>query len=133
MPCGLHADSGLVRGTQTAVDSFYEDLAARFKYKPPKFLSQATQLELCGFVISESQDKRGCLVRTMDCTKEVGKLLDLAGVSIPHIRKAKCPMPDGSEIASDSTPLGSLESAFYRSTVGQVQYCAHIARYDFAH
>ena len=65
-----------------AVESFYADLAARFKYKPPKFLSQTTQLKFCGFVISESQDEKGCLVRTMDCTKEVEKLLALAGVSI---------------------------------------------------
>ena len=42
-------------------------------------------------------------------------------------------MPDGSEIASDLTPLGSLESTFYRSTVGQIQYFAHIVRYDVAH
>ncbi len=42
-------------------------------------------------------------------------------------------MPDGSEIASDPTPLGSLESTFYRSTVGQIQYFAHIVRYDVAH
>ena len=130
---GLHVDDGLVRGTQTAVDSFYTDLAVRFKYKPPKFLSQTTQLEFCGFVISESQDEKGRMVRTMDCTKEVEKLIDLAGVSIPHIKKVKCPMPDGSEIASDSTPLGSLEATFYRSTVGQIQYFAHIIRYDVAH
>ncbi len=33
---GLHveSDDGLVRGTQTAVESFYTDLAARFQYKP---------------------------------------------------------------------------------------------------
>ena len=36
---GLHVDDGLVRGTQTDVDSFYEDLAVRFQFKPPKFLS----------------------------------------------------------------------------------------------
>ena len=130
---GLHVDDGLVRGTQMAVESFYADLAVRFNFKPPKFLSPTTQLEFCGFVISESQDEKGCLVRTMDCTKEVEKLIALAGVSIPHIRKVKCPMPDGSEIASDSTPLGSLESTFYRSTVGQIQYFAHIVRYDVAH
>ena len=130
---GLHVDDGLVRGTQTAVDYFYTDLAVRFNFKPPKFLSKSTQLEFCGFVISESQDETGRCVRTMDCTKEVEKLIDLAGVSIPHIKKVKCPMPDGSEIASDSTPLGSLEATFYRSTVGQIQYFAHIIRYDVAH
>ena len=130
---GLHVDDGLVRGTQAASESFYADLAVRFKYKPPKYLSQTTSLEFCGFVISESQDEHGKLVRTMDCTAEVEKLIQIAGVSIPHIRKVKCPMPDGSEIASDPTPLGKLESTFYRSTVGQIQYFAHIVRYDVAH
>ena len=130
---GLHVDDGLVRGTETEVEAFYTDLAVRFRFKPPKFLSQTTQLEFCGFVISEYQDEHGRLLRTMDCTKEVEKLSALAGVSIPNIRKVKCPMPDGSEIASDSTPLGSLEATFYRSTVGQIQYFAHIVRYDVAH
>ena len=130
---GLHVDDGLVRGTQAASEAFYADLAVRFKYKPPKYLSKSTPLEFCGFVISESQDEQGKLVRTMDCTAEVEKLIKLAGVSIPHIRKVKCPMPDGSEIASDPTPLGKLESTFYRSTVGQIQYFAHIVRYDVAH
>ena len=130
---GLHVDDGLVRGTQAASESFYADLAVRFKYKPPKYLSKSTPLEFCGFVISESQDAQGKLVRTMDCTAEVEKLIQLAGISIPHIRKVKCPMPDGSEIASDPTPLGQLESTFYRSTVGQIQYFAHIVRYDVAH
>lgn len=75
----------------------------------------------------------GRLVRTMDCTQEVEKLIQLAGIPLPNIRKVKCPMPDGSEIASDPTSLGSLESTFYRSTVGQIQYFAHIVRYDVAH
>ncbi len=46
-------DDGLVRGTQTAVDSFYmyTDLAVRFQFKPPRFLSPTTSLEFCGFVI----------------------------------------------------------------------------------
>ena len=69
----------------------------------------------------------------MDCTQEVEKLIHLAGIYIPNIRKVKCPMPDGSEIASDPTSLGNLESTFYRSTVGQIQYFAHIVRYDVAH
>ena len=51
---GLHVDDGLVRGTQMAVDSFYMDLAVRFQYKPPQFLSPTNPLEFCGFVISES-------------------------------------------------------------------------------
>ena len=38
-------------------------------------------------VISESQDETGRLVRTMDCTKEVEKLIDLAGVSITYFGK----------------------------------------------
>ena len=80
-------DDGLVRGTPLAVDSFCADLAVRFNFKPPKFLSQHNSLEFCGFVISESQDEHGRLVRTMDCTGEVAKLIQLAGVSIPHIRK----------------------------------------------
>ena len=130
---GLHVDDGLVRGTQAEVVSFYEDLAVRFQFKPPKFLSPTTPLEFCGFVISEYQDDSGRLVRTMDCTQEVEKLIQLAGISLPNIRKVKCPMPDGSEIASDPTSLGSLESTFYRSTVGQIQYFAHIVRYDVAH
>jgi hypothetical protein len=130
---GLHVDDGLARGTQEEMDSFYEDLAVRFQFKPPKFLSSTTPLEFCGFVISEYQDDSGRLVRTMDCTKEVEKLIQLAGISLPNIRKVKCPMPDGSEIASDPTSLGSLESTFYRSTVGQIQYFAHIVRYDVAH
>jgi hypothetical protein len=130
---GLHVDDGLVRGTQMAVEAFYTDLAVRFNFKPPKYLSKTTQLEFCGFVISEAQDDTGRMIRTMDCTQEVEKLVQLAGVSIPHIKKVKCPMPDGSEIASDSTPLGSLEATFYRSTVGQIQYFAHIVRYDVAH
>ena len=127
---GLHVDDGLVRGTQMAVESFYTDLAVRFNFQPPKFLSKTTQLEFCGFVISESQDDTGRLVRTMDCTQEVEKLVQLAGVlagvSIPHIKKVKCPVLDGSEIASDSNPLGSLEATFYRSTVGQI-FRAHCA------
>jgi len=130
---GLHVDDGLVRGTELAVESFYADLAVRFNFKPPKFLSQDNSLNFCGFVISETLDAQGRLIRTMDCTEEVAKLIQLAGVSIPHIRKVKCPMPDGSEIASDPTPLGNLESTFYRSTVGQIQYFAHIVRYDVAH
>ena len=69
-----------------------------------------SQLEFCGFVISESQDDTGRLVRTMDCTQEVEKLVQLAGVSIPQIKKVKRPMPDGSEIASDHNPLGRLEA-----------------------
>ncbi len=76
------------------------------------------------------------LVRTMlDCTQEVEKLIHLAGISIPTTRKVKCPtyMPDGSEIASDLTSLGSLESTFYRSTVDKIQYFAHFVRYDVAH
>ena len=123
---GLHVDDGLVRGTQTAVDSFYKDLEIRFQFKTPKFLSPNTPLEFCGFVISEYQDESGRLVRTLDCTQEVEKLINLAGISLPNIRKVKCPMPDGSETASDPTSLGSLESTFYRSTVGQIQYFAHI-------
>ena len=86
-------DDGLVRGTQAASESFYADLAVRFKYKPPKFLSQTTSLEFCGFVISESQDEHGNLVRTMDCTAEVEKLIQLAGISIPHII-TESQMPD---------------------------------------
>ena len=54
---GLHADDGLVRGMQTAVDSLYTDLAVRFEYEPPKFLSQHS-VEFWGFVISESQDEK---------------------------------------------------------------------------
>ena len=116
---GLHVDDGLVRGTQAEVVSFYEDLAVRFKFKPPKFLSPTTPLEFYGFVISEYPDDSGRLVRTMDCTQEVEKLIQLAGISLPNIRKVKCPMPDGSEIASDPTSLGSLESTFYRTFYGR--------------
>ena len=115
-----------------AVESFYTDLAVRFNYQTPKFLSPNNKLEFCGFVISEYEDENGQLVRAMGCTQEVGKLIQLAEVSIPHIRKVKCPMPDSSEIASDQTVLGSLESTFYRFTVGQIQYLAHIVRYDVA-
>ena len=35
--------------------------------------------------------------------------------------------------SADPTPLGNLESTFYRSTVGQIQYFAHIVRHDVAH
>jgi hypothetical protein len=42
---GLHVDDGLARGTQDEMDSFYEDLAVRFQFKPPKFLSPTTPLE----------------------------------------------------------------------------------------
>ncbi len=115
------------------MESFYTDLAVRFQFKQPRFLSTNTSLDFCGFVISEYQDANGQLVRAIDCTQEVEKLIQLAGLSIPNLRKVKCPMPNGSEIASDPTPLGSLESTFYRSTVGQIQYFAHIARYDVAH
>jgi len=82
---GLHVDDGLVRGTELAVESFYADLAVRFNFKPPKFLSQDNSLNFCGFVISETLDAQGRLIRTMDCTDEVAKLIQLAGVSIPHI------------------------------------------------
>ena len=37
------------------------------------------------------------------------------------------------EIASDNTALGTLEATFYRSTVGQIQFLAHMVRYDVAH
>ena len=106
----------------------------RFNYNTTtRHPSSCSPPGFCGFVISEWEDANGQLVWAMDFTKEEGKLIQLAGVSFPNIRKVKCPMPESSEIASDHTHLGSLESTFYRSTVCQIQYLARIVRYDVAH
>ena len=44
-------------------------------------------------------------MRSIDCQQDTAKLVELAGIAVPDMRQVKCPMPDGSEIASDNTAL----------------------------
>ena len=129
----LHVDDGLVRGTPAAQAEFYADLAKRFKYKPPTYLTEDQALIYVGFTIREYRNSEGVSMRSIDCQQDTAKLVELAGIAVPDMRQVKCPMPDGSEIASDNTALGTLEATFYRSTVGQIQFLAHMVRYDVAH
>ena len=129
----LHVDDGLVRGTTVAQAEFYADLAKRFKYKPPTYLTEDQALTYVGFTIREYRNSEGVSMRSIDCQQDTAKLVELAGIAVPDMRQVKCPMPDGSEIASDNTALGTLEATFYRSTVGQIQFLAHMVRYDVAH
>lgn len=129
----LHVDDGLVRGTTAAQAEFYADLAKRFKYKPPTYLTEDQALTYVGFTIREYRNSEGVSMRSIDCQQDTAKLVELAGIAVPDMRQVKCPMPDGSEIASDNTALGTLEATFYRSTVGQIQFLAHMVRYDVAH
>ena len=49
----LHVDDGLVRGTTNAQAEFYGDLAKRFKYKPPTYLTENQAPTYVGFTIRE--------------------------------------------------------------------------------
>ena len=55
----LHVDDGLVRGTPDAQTEFYADLAKRFKYKPPTYLTETQVLTYVGFTIREYRDSEG--------------------------------------------------------------------------
>ena len=52
-------------------------------------------------------------MRSIDYQQDTAKLVELAGIAVPDMRQVKCPMPDGFEIESDNTALGTLEATFY--------------------
>ena len=93
----LHVDDGLVRGTTVAQAEFYADLAKRFKYKPPTYLTEDQALIYVGFTIREYRNSEGVSMRSIDCQQDTVKLVELAGIAVPDMRQVKCPMPDGSD------------------------------------
>ena len=113
----LHVDDGLVRGTTNSQAEFYGDLAKRFKYKPPTYLTESQGLTYVGFTIREHRNSEGVYMRSIDCQQDTAKLVEMAGIAVPDMRQVKCPMPDSSEIASDNTALGTLEAKIGRAHV----------------
>ncbi len=57
----------VVRGTPAAQAEFYADLAKRFKYKPPTYLTETQALTYVGFTIREYRDSEGVQMRSIDC------------------------------------------------------------------
>ncbi len=67
---------------------FYADLAKRFKYKPPTYLTETQALTYVGFTIREYRDSEGVQMRSIDCQQDTAKLVELAGIAVPDIHAA---------------------------------------------
>jgi hypothetical protein len=131
----------LVRGTPTAQAEFYGDLVKRFKITSdlPHRESGAhirgvhhsgiqklrrlyclycwllRELLAASLILANKRFIPPETPKASTCARSTANKIysEIGGAGGDRMRQVKCPMPDGSEIASDDTVLGTLEATFY--------------------
>ena len=128
----IYCDDFLVRGSASASGKFHAALEHKFDCRPGsrQVLTPESTIEFTGVRISM---ERGTKVDSyfMDQTEAIARFL-----TQHDLDKVKCresPMPEASELYSDSEPVTDELASWCRSVIGSLHFLVRASRWDVSH
>ena len=123
----VHTDDGICRATKQHSEAFWQRLRKRFGLKHQEYVTPTNSPVFCGIRLGMTQEGSN-RVYTMDQNIAMGEFI---GDAVENgLRPTTSPMPNKTELYSDSTLLPPTEAKWFRSKLMGASWFANMTRVD---